>query len=73
MPFDPATLDPDTVVAEVIMSPAETHLLQQARTHGRRIHYGRYMLDYQVPLYLDWFGIDAKRIDILKLVRSIGG
>jgi shikimate dehydrogenase len=70
--FDPMTLDPDTVVADVIMSPAETPLLQRARTHGRRIHHGRHMLDHQVPLYLEWFGIDAKGIDIVRLVRSIG-
>lgn len=72
-PFDPMTLDPETVVAEVIMSPADTPLLQRARTHGRRIHHGRHMLDQQVPLYLDWFGIDAKGIDIVRLVRSISG
>jgi shikimate dehydrogenase len=30
------------------------------------------MLDHQVPLYLDWFGIDTKGIDIIRLVRSIG-
>ncbi len=70
--FDPMTLDPDTVVADVIMSPAETPLLQRARTHGRRIHHGRHMLDHQVPLYLEWFGIDTKGIDIVRLVRSIG-
>jgi len=70
--FDPMTLDPDTVVADVIMSPVETPLLKRARTHGRRIHHGRHMLDHQVPLYLDWFGIDAKGIDIIRLVRSIG-
>jgi shikimate dehydrogenase len=70
--FDPMTLDPETVVADVIMSPAETPLLQRARTHGRRIHHGRHMLDHQVPLYLDWFGIDTKGIDIVRLVRSIG-
>src|SRR5438477_11923524 len=38
--FDPMTLDHDTVVAEVIMSPVETALLQRARTHGRPIHHG---------------------------------
>jgi shikimate dehydrogenase len=69
--FDPMTLDHDTLVAEVIMSPIETALLQRARTHGRRIHYGRHMLDHQVPLYLDWFGIDSKGIDIVRLVRTI--
>ena len=71
LPFDPVTLDADVLVAEVIMSPAETPLLQRARTHGRRIHHGRHTLDHQVPLYLDWFGIDAKGIDIVRLVRSI--
>ena len=69
--FDPMTLDHDTLVAEVIMSPVETALLQRARTHGRRIHHGRHMLDHQVPLYLEWFGIDAKGVDIVRLVSSI--
>jgi shikimate dehydrogenase len=69
--FDPMILDPDALVAEVIMSPVETPLLQRARTHGRRVHHGRHMLDHQIPLYLDWFGIDAKGIDIVRLVRSI--
>jgi len=69
--FDPMTLDPDALVAEVIMSPVETPLLQRARTHGRRVHHGRHMLDHQIPLYLDWFGIDAKGVDIVRLVKAI--
>jgi len=71
MSFDPMQLDPDVNVAEVIMSPVETPLLQRARTHGRRIHHGRHMLDHQVPLYLEWFGIDAKGVDVVALARSI--
>ena len=70
--FDPMTLDSDALVADVIMSPVETPLLQRARAHGRRIHHGRHMLDHQIPLYLEWFGIDAKGIDVVALVRSIG-
>ena len=71
LPFDPMQLDHDVLVAEVIMSPVETPLLQRARTHGRRIHHGRHMLDHQVPLYLEWFGIDAKGVDVVALARSI--
>ena len=71
LPFDPMMLASDVLVAEVIMSPVETPLLQRARTHGRRIHHGRHTLDHQVPIYLDWFGIDAKGIDIVRLVRAI--
>lgn len=69
--FDPMMLDSDAVIAEVIMSPVETPLLQRARTHGRRVHHGRHMLDHQIPIYLDWFGIDNKGIDIVRLMRSI--
>ena len=64
-------LDADVLVAEVIMSPVETALLQRARTHGRRVHHGRHMLDHQVPLYLEWFGIDARGVDVVALARSI--
>jgi shikimate dehydrogenase len=71
LPFDPMMLASDVLVAEVIMSPVETPLLQRARTHGRRIHHGRHTLDHQVPIYLDWFGIDAKGLDVVRLVRSI--
>jgi shikimate dehydrogenase len=71
LPFDPMMLTPDVLVAEVIMSPVETPLLQRARTHGRRIHHGRHTLDHQIPIYLDWFGIDSKGIDIVRLVRTI--
>jgi shikimate dehydrogenase len=71
LPFDPMQLDHDIVVAEVVMSPAETPLLRRARTHGRRIQHGRHMLDQQVPLYLEWFGIDAKGVDVVALARSI--
>lgn len=71
LPFDPVMLDTDVLIADVIMSPAETPLLQRARTHGRRIHHGRHTLDHQVPHYLDWFGIDAKGVDIVRLVKAI--
>jgi len=71
LPFDPMTLDADVLIVDVIISPPETPLLHRARMHGRRIHHGRHTLDHQVPHFLDWFGIDAKGIDIVKLVRSI--
>ena len=69
--FDPMTLDPDALVAEVIMSPVETPLLQRARTHGRRVHHGRHMLDHQIPMYLEWFGIDSKGVDVVAMVKAI--
>lgn len=70
--FDPVVLSPDVVVADVIMTPAETPLLHHARTHGRRIHHGRHMFDHQMLPTLEWFGIDAKGVDVVALARSIG-
>lgn len=69
--FDPVTLDSAALVADVIMSPVETPLLRRARAHGRRIHHGRHMLDHQIPLYLEWFGIPSKGVDVVALVRSL--
>ena len=40
----------DTVVADIIMMPAETKWLQDAARRGLAVHYGRHMLDYQIDL-----------------------
>ncbi len=50
LPLDVARLDPQTLVAEIIMKPELTRLLEAARQRGCRIHYGRHMLDCQVDL-----------------------
>jgi len=40
----------DTVIADIIMVPAETKWLQDAARRGFAVHYGRHMLDYQIDL-----------------------
>ena len=39
-----------TVIADIIMVPAETKWLQDAAQRGLAVHYGRHMLDYQIDL-----------------------
>ena len=39
-----------TVIADIIMVPAETKWLQDAARRGFAIHHGRHMLDYQIDL-----------------------
>jgi len=46
----------DTVIADIIMVPAETKWLQDAARHGLRVHYGRHMLDYQIELIGKFIG-----------------
>ena len=40
----------DTVIADIVMVPAETKWLQYAARRGLAVHYGRHMLDYQIDL-----------------------
>ena len=39
-----------TVIADIIMVPAETKWLKDAARRGLAVHYGRHMLDYQIDL-----------------------
>ncbi|MEU3569780.1 shikimate dehydrogenase [Kitasatospora sp. NPDC036755] len=55
LPFDPAALRPGSVVAEIIMKPAETPLLAAAAALGHRVHHGHHTLDHQLALYRSFF------------------
>jgi len=50
LPLDTSLLSPSNLVAEIIMKPEMTALLQAAQERGCRIHLGRHMLDEQVRL-----------------------
>ena len=49
LPLDVSRLAPNQTVAEIIMDPAETALLVEARARGCRIHEGAPMLASQIP------------------------
>lgn len=66
LPFDADELAADTLVADVIMKPPVTRLLQAASARGCRILEGRHMLDRQAPLIADYFGVERR-------TRSRGG
>lgn len=57
LPFDVTRTDPGALVAEVIMKPRETRLIEIARARGNPTVLGERMLDYQAPFVLDFFGI----------------
>jgi shikimate dehydrogenase len=50
LPVDPATLAPDTLVAEVVMQPDVTPLLIVAEGRGCTIHRGVHMIESQIEL-----------------------
>lgn len=50
LPLDASLLSPSTLVAEIIMKPEMTALLQAAQKQGCAIHLGRHMLDHQARL-----------------------
>jgi shikimate dehydrogenase len=57
MPFEPSLLPAKTMVCDIIMKPKETRLLEAARSRGMKVHHGHHMMDTQVPMYLQFFGI----------------
>jgi shikimate dehydrogenase len=57
LPFEPSLLPAKTVVCDIIMKPKETRLLKAAHARGMRVHHGHHMVDAQVPMYLEFFGI----------------
>ena len=56
LPLALDNLRADTVIADIIMVPAETKWLTAARDAGLKVHYGRHMLDYQMNLIGKFIG-----------------
>ena len=50
LPFDVSKSSINSVIADIIMQPEDTELLKQAKSLGRSIHYGKYMLESQTDL-----------------------
>ncbi len=58
LPVDPDLLEPEQLVAEIIMNPVETPILAAARARGCAVHYGRPMFQHQVTAIARLFGYD---------------
>ena len=58
LPVDPDLLQPDQLVAEIIMNPVDTPILRAAAARGCTIHYGRPMFAHQVTAIARLFGYD---------------
>jgi|FEC22Drversion2_1045045.scaffolds.fasta_scaffold00374_30 shikimate dehydrogenase len=59
MPFDPASLRPSALVADVVTDPAETLLLKAARARGCRVQNGLAMSDAQLEAQLAFLGLGS--------------
>lgn len=57
IPLDVTGLTPGMIVAEVVMEPAITPLMAEAEARGCRTHPGRPMLEQQLELMADFFGL----------------
>lgn len=57
LPFDPSRLEPATVVAEVIMTPAETPIMALARARGCVVVPGLAMMEPQAGLVAEFLGL----------------
>ena len=57
LPLDASRLVPTQVVAEIIMTPKLTRLLERAQAKGCRIQYGLPMLECQIEMMADFMGV----------------
>lgn len=55
--LDFATLSADMIVADIVMKPERTRLLQAAEAKGCRVLFGRQMMDGQLALMRDFLGL----------------
>jgi shikimate dehydrogenase len=58
LPFDPRSLKKGAHVADVVTSPEITPLLREALACGLSIQTGRAMAEAQMPLQIEYFGLD---------------
>ncbi|WP_140847356.1 shikimate dehydrogenase [Paracoccus sp. FO-3] len=56
-PVDLSRLRPEILVADIIMKPRETPLLRAAQDKGCQVRHGAPMLDCQLELMLEFFGL----------------
>lgn len=61
LPFEPDGLPAGAVVADIIMKPPQTALLDRAERLGRPAHRGIHMLDHQLDSYREFFRLDPGR------------
>jgi len=59
LPIDSRALVPGQLVADVIMKPPLTALLEQARARGLAIHPGHHMMDGQIAAVAEFFGLPS--------------
>lgn len=57
LPFDPSRLNAETVVAEVVMTPAVTPVMAVAQSRGCKVVPGRAMIQPQPALVAGFFGL----------------
>jgi shikimate dehydrogenase len=57
LPFSLASVTPATLVAEIVMAMEVTPLLAAAKGRGCPVHPGRHMLEGQLAMMMDFFGL----------------
>ena len=50
LPFDVTKSSVNCIIVDIIMEPEETELLKHAKSLGRSVHYGKYMIESQIDL-----------------------
>lgn len=71
LPLEPARLDPDCFVGEVVLGQRVTPLLQAAQARGCQTQAGTAMLFEMIPAYLEFFGFGEATADELRAAAML--
>lgn len=72
LPIDPASVDPGTVLVDILMKNQPTPLLRACAERGVRVHPGFEMLTQQIPDYLRFFGLPLPDRDRAADAEGVG-
>ncbi|BCF95078.1 shikimate dehydrogenase family protein [Paraburkholderia largidicola] len=59
VPFPVVEMLPSAIVADVIMEPMMTPLLTTAQARGLKVHHGRNMMNYAMPIAAAFYGLPS--------------
>lgn len=74
VPLDPSWLTPGSVASDLIYNPLKTAFLQQAETHGCRIHGGLGMFIYQGAYAFEYWTGQSAPVEVMRatVLESFG-
>ncbi len=71
LPIPVEHIDPEALVADVVLTEKMTPFLMAAQTRGCKVQVGMDMLFEQIPAYLEFFGLGTTTATELRAISAL--